>query len=149
MALDRRRLQCAALRLPAPLLPLPEPLILAWLAGFTDGEGYMDLDTTARLVWTTTHRPTLEMIQGKVGGKLRLLQKVEGSRKPRYQLSVYAGTARRLLVALTPHLIEKRAQAELILSYVPSPRGRTRSPEILGQRAIIKAKLKELRHVPS
>lgn len=149
MASDRDSLQHAALRLPAPLLPLPEPPFLAWLAGFSDGEAYVDFDSTARVVWTTTHRPTLELIQGRVGGALRLLQKVERSRKPRYQLAIYGPNARRVLTALLPFLVEKREQAELVLSYVPSPKGRTMSPEVLARRAGIKARLKELRHVPT
>jgi hypothetical protein len=119
---------------------------MAWLAGFTAGEGYVDLDSTARLVWTNTHRDTLEAIQARVGGSMRTLSYVEGSRKPRYQLAVYGGTARDLLKTMLPLLGEKRAQAELVLSYVPLPRGYPTTRERRLLRASIRTKLKELRH---
>lgn len=109
----------------------------------------MDLDSTARVVWTTTHRPTLEWIQRRVGGSIRTLQEVHGQRKPRYQLSLYGEKARGVLSGMLPWLREKRAQAELVLSYSPSKKGVPRSPAVLARKAQIRARLKELRHAPS
>lgn len=138
------------LRLPGPLLStLRDQLFLAWLAGFTAGEGYVDLDTTARLVWTNTHRSTLEDIQRRVGGSFRTLSPVKGGRKPRYQVAVYGEKARALLEAMLPMLAEKEAQARLVLSYRPAPRGRLRTPEAGARKTEIRRLLKELRHRPS
>ena len=122
---------------------------MAWLAGFTDGEGYMDLGTSARVVWTTTHRPTLVRIQGKIGGSIRTLQDVPHCRKPRYQLSVFGPTARAMLTVLLPFLVEKRPQADLILSYQACPKGRARTKSELAAKTAISLRLKELRHAPS
>ena len=126
-----------------------DPLLLSWLAGFTAGEGYLGLDSSIRVVWTNTHRPTLEWIQGMVGGTLRVLSAVQGGRKPRYQLTLHGQRARDLLKAMSPLLAEKRAQADLILSYVPGRRGLKRSQAVLDQLTHIRAQLKALRHAPS
>jgi len=127
------------------------PLIdveLSWLAAYTDGEGYMDLDTSARVVWTATHRPTLEYIQSLVGGKFRTLAKQATQRKPRYQVTLTGPRARTVLAQVLPWLREKKPQAELILSYVPGRPGR-RDDARLAQKADIRRRLKELRHAPS
>jgi hypothetical protein len=129
-------------------VPLLSDTERAWLAAYTDGEGYMDLDSTARVVWTSTHRPTLEYIQSLVGGKFRTLSALKGQRKPRYQVFLSGERARGVLRSILPWLREKRPQADLILSYIPGTPGR-RDDARMNQRAAIKARLRELRHEPS
>lgn len=119
-----------------------------WLAGFTDGEGYVEWHGTANLVLTTTHRATLEWIQGLAGGTLRELRKdrsaAVASSKPAYQLYWTGAAARERLAGILPYLREKRRQAEIVLSVEPAKR--RLSEEEWRHREAVRINLKNLRH---
>lgn len=132
---------------PPPLSPF-----WAWLAGFTDGEGYVEWHGTAQLVLTTTHRATLEWIQVRAGGALRTLKRPKPrarqtgvvSKKPTYQLSWTGENARTILAAIQDHLQEKRRQVELVLS-VSHAGGRVSEAD-WRYRDSVRRNLKNLRH---
>ena len=119
-----------------------------WLAGFTDGEGYVDWHGTATLVLTTTHLPTLEWIQDQIGGSLRTLQRDRNaqvaSSKPAYQLSWSGSAARGVLTSILPYLREKRRQAELVLSVTHA--GKRLAEAEWRRRDSVRLNLKNLRH---
>ena len=139
-----------AAELTTPTAPFfGEVEFFAWLGGYTDGEGYIGWDGTARVVYTTTCLPILLWLQERLeAGTLRQLSR-EGrtlSRKHAYQLSFSGPIARRLLMRLRTFLYEKRQQADLVLSVEPASPGKLLPPGEHDRRLSIRKRLREMRH---
>lgn len=140
----------AAAESSTPTPPLfGEAEFFAWLGGYTDGEGYIGWDGTARVVFTTTCLPILEWLQIRLeAGTLRQLIRYKDalSVKPTYQLTFCGPEARRLLFRLRVFLFEKRAQADLVLTLEPCVRGKRLQPGEHERRLAVRRLLREMRH---
>lgn len=99
-------------------------ITLQWLAGFFDGEGCIGLHkggsrSTAnyhpRATITNTDLPTLKAIQVQYGGTIHEATK-KGSTKPCWILAWSNQKALAFLRLISPHLIVKKSQAEVLLA---------------------------------
>lgn len=95
----------------------------AWIAGFLDGEGTVMLfrrreSVALRVSAANTHRPTLEHIASVCGfGSIVTSKRPNPKHKTAYWWQVNAEAAESLLRQLLPHLVTKRAQAELGIAF--------------------------------
>ena len=134
-----------------PIDPIPmhltEDQFAVWWGAVLDSEGFADFQGTARVAVTSTHRPTLEILQARLGGKIRELQPVERQRKTRYQLGLTGPGARAALRLARPWVLEKAPQVDLILALSPLPGPRRRlTDQDREHRALTRRQLKALRH---
>lgn len=113
---------------------------LAYIAGFVDGEGCVQISKNGSLslsIINTAHQ-TLTFIKRVLncGSVAPRKQKVN---KPQYVFRVYGTSAAEVLTALLPYLIEKRPQAELALEFF----GRRAGVRIPGVRGVHKDPLRD------
>jgi hypothetical protein len=126
---------------------------LAYAAGFIDGEGCFRIESNGAVAIrvVNTHRPTLEFLQGLLGGSVAARK--QRINKPQYLWAVYGDNALSATELLLPYLREKRPQAELLVTYrkdcrpirLPNRRGMFRNPE----RELYVRELSELKQLHS
>lgn len=117
--------------------------MLAYIAGFFDGEGYVTISKASNrsksgsrywliASFTNTHKGVLDEIQKVVGGKVIFHQGNKGLTH-HYRLTFYSRQANDLMKKITPYLIVKKPEAEIAIKYqngirqVGSGRGLTES----------------------
>jgi len=127
-------------------MDLTEDEFPVWWGAVLDSEGYVGWDGTARIQVTSTHRPTLELLQRRLGGTVRRLQVVPGQKKTRFQLGLTGPAARSALAVALPYIYEKRPQVELILALTPVGGRRRLTDHDRELRARTQRELKQLRH---
>ena len=93
-----------------------------YAAGYLDGEGSFAISHQSngvvkrRVQVTSTHLPTLKLLQDAWGGQIYTKKLTAISRKPLYTwLIVRSSGAEAMLAAIIPHMVEKREAAELLL----------------------------------
>lgn len=91
----------------------------AWLAGVFDGEGCINSRSKApliRLEIVGQSRELLQAVASVMDAKIKPRSRHKLERRTTYVVTVNRqAQVRRLLVAMLPYLIEKRAQAELAI----------------------------------
>jgi hypothetical protein len=113
-----------------PVLPIEaDPVELAWLAGFFDGEGCISIRHAKRpanrSAWfvlqvsiTNTHRNSLQRIKDLFGfGTLHERANVPQNRKTIYTYMLGGRQAECALLTLLPYLFVKREQAKMALEF--------------------------------
>lgn len=120
---------------------------LIYLAGFIDGEGYVDFYPRKRRERTTytklvsvsnTHREVMERIGKWLNKSLVYIKPRHTSNKDSYRVRLYGEDASELLKKLYPYLIVKKSQAKLVIEAKLKSQGG-------GQEATNKS-LKKIRH---
>lgn len=134
---------------------------LAWLAGFIDGEGtirvgkhiskrgYQQWDTV--LSAANTHKPTLEWIQGHLGGGVyKVCKSPQGNRRVAWAWKIVGKQAVDAVGLLLPYLITKKKQAEVIIAFYKTRGFKRKTPfdrvpdNVTAERTKLAAELKEL-----
>ena len=104
-------------------------LSLEYIAGFFDGEGYIQIAKRSPSghsrspYWLlacigNTHRGVLDEIAKVTGGKVLFHNGVKrGQTHPHYRLTFYTQQALTFLKAIQPYLIVKREEADLAISF--------------------------------
>lgn len=135
-------------------------LELAWLAGFLDGEGSVNIGRMhqhgkvhyeAAVVVCNTHLETIERIQVWLGGKLTTRNEPE-RRKPCYYLGWYGARALEVAAMVVPFLVTKKRQADLLLQFPLGKHGVHHSPEQAGrelERERLYLELKQVKDAPA
>ncbi len=128
--------------------------ILAYAAGFLDGEGCFSVDKSykIRISCANTNRPIIEWFQQTFGGSF--CKNATRRRNPRhrrcYSWSIVANDAQQLLRAIVPFLKEKAEQA-LLLMFIQQTKTKggpgSVSSILLEERNYLVNHLKELKHV--
>ncbi len=100
-----------------------DPLTDAWAAGVIDGEGCIHLSTGTYATLGVTvgqsgeeEPPMLTRLLEVYGGKLYKRKYSHGRRRV-WAWGVYSGVAEDFLRRVTPHMVQKRVQAEVALEY--------------------------------
>lgn len=126
--------------MPPNITKVPEDAtILAYTAGIIDGEGCIRgscrlyrgcLCTVATVQVCMCSKVIIEWMHKHYGGSLYVLPK-RPNRPDRFMWQITCASARPILVALLPYLMEKRAQAEVAIQLIDmlSTQGRRISPE--------------------
>lgn len=99
--------------------------VLAYLAGYFDGEGCIRFESTPSITVTSIYPYTLHVFRDCFGGSVKP-QAGNERHKPAYRWRAYGDNAVTCLEALQPHLREKRVQALLCLEIRKTPPGSTR-----------------------
>ena len=126
--------------------PIPSDDV-AYTAGFFDGEGCINIARyykrgrpyhTLAVIFTNTNFDVLRWLQARWGGKI---YHPAPPTNPRWRLHgnlrFSAGPARPLLLAMLPHLIIKKSEAEIALQFMEAKsvnRGRQGDPVALAKR---------------
>src|SRR5438876_10406982 len=107
--------------------PIPRNEV-AYTAGFFDGEGCVNIARylkrgrpyhTLAIIFTNTDFRVLEWLQRRWGGYLTRPILPDGTRQRPYRhLRFSAGPARPLLLAMLPHLINKKSDVEMALQLI-------------------------------
>jgi hypothetical protein len=128
---------------------------VAYTAGFFDGEGCINIARylqrgrpyhTLAVIFTNTNFEVLHWLQRRWGGNVQLHPK---PKNPRWRRSAVlwlsAGPAKPLLTAMLPHLIIKKAEAEIALEFIAARSngrgGRQGDPIAVARRASLAARL--------
>lgn len=104
---------------------------IAWAAGFFDGEAHIDLRTirserysrhgvrhTPRIVLAQTEQLSIGQLQKLFGGSTRLRKGASGNHRAIWEWYVSgARSCQPVLEKVLPHLIVKRAEAEIVLEF--------------------------------
>ena len=106
---------------------------MAYLAGFTDGEGCVRWAHGPCLELTNTNRDILETIRAEIGGVIRQTNAGKRGEKDRscWRLALHGETAEALLFKLLPWLCIKRQQAQIVLDLAAARRTDTLTSEVL------------------
>ena len=113
---------------------------LAYIAGFIDGEGCIQANSSGRLVVQVgnTVKAPLQLIQDIFGGSVRLYARdKKEEHKPVYRYAIGSLPAIKMLTMLLPYLIVKREQAVLGIALNDAP---------FHKRVDIAVKLRILKH---
>jgi hypothetical protein len=103
-----------------------EQLILAWAAGFVDGEGYVGMQNSTHTYNRHTHfQGLMSVAQAKTDEPLQILSRLFGGKvtwrknqgNGAYYWVLYGQKMAVCLRALLPYLVVKRRQAEVCLEY--------------------------------
>lgn len=116
----------------ASSLPGCDPLFLAWMAGFVDGEGTLTIsvDRTVnaepqyrtQLTVANTARAPLDEIAQRTGvGRVRTAWTNPRQTKPCFSWAVTGPSARRVAAAIRPYLRIKGAQADILIAFRTVP----------------------------
>lgn len=99
--------------------------LLAWAAGFIDGEGTISMykrtdrrqEFRVRMSVVNTHKQSLERLQALFGGSIKPLHKDTPLRnwKPSFTWVIGERLAEAAIIQVLPYLFVKRPQAELAL----------------------------------
>jgi hypothetical protein len=129
--------------------------ILAYAAGFLDGEGcfYSSKDRycKAAVTCTNSHRPTIEWLHKIFGGQFACEKRRQKHHKQLYRWSVADNEAAKVCQILAPFLKEKAEQALLIIA-IQQTKSKTNSGkagiplDIIEQRKWLANRLQELKH---
>ena len=102
----------------------PNDLILAWVAGFLDGDGYIYIAGSPvrrkyylQVGIANRDKPALDFIQRYLGGSIITTGNSKDGWAPLYRWYVTANRALRILQSILPHLRVKRKQAELAIEF--------------------------------
>lgn len=102
---------------------------LQYIAGFFDGEGYIQIAKRSPGCGTSgspyylvcsmanTHRQVMDEIQKIVGGRVIFHRGGKKQWKPHYRLTLWTQQALAFLKAVQPYLIVKREEADLAISF--------------------------------
>lgn len=131
-------------------------ITLQWLAGFLDGEGCIALHKGSpsrnasyhpRVTITNIDLSTLKAIQAQYGGSIHEATKKESAR-PCWVLIWSTQKALAFLRLISPHLIVKKSQAEVLLSgYKPGTNGVKLTTEQKEERVQLYSKLREMKRI--
>lgn len=99
--------------------------VLAYLAGYFDGEGCIRFEKSPAISVTSIYPYTLHVFRECFGGSVKGMPGTE-HRKPAFRWRAYGENAVEALELLHPHLREKRVQALLCLEIRKTPPGSTR-----------------------
>lgn len=111
----------------SPLNPLDRMAETAYLAGFFDGEGCIQINKgSLRLAVCQLNPKPLEMLQARYGGQIHH-RPAGATTRFAYVWSVMARGGGEALRELSPHLIVKRDEAEVALQYLDTFSGYTRN----------------------
>lgn len=114
--------------------------LLAYFAGYFDGEGCIRLNrNTATLEITNTFPNTLMMFQERFGGSIRKRRELKTSRTL-WHYELYGRNVWWALLKLTPHLREKQQQAKVLLQWFNVTQGSKQDLEL-------RAELKRLKRI--
>lgn len=131
-------------------------ITLQWLAGFFDGEGHVGFSWTSkpnkypypRCTITNTHRPTLAAIQKKFGGSLGIQRKSGKGGRQCYTLAWSCRKAMEFMKLLSPYLVVKKEQVDLVLTNWESHTNGKRLTEFeIEARAQIISQVSEMKRV--
>lgn len=92
---------------------------LAYIAGFFDGEGCIQIGGQGDLVVSAsnTNLESLQFLMDVLGGRVRRLKPVATTRKTLYIWQIPAASAPEVLEMLLPYLIVKKQQALLAIEF--------------------------------
>lgn len=104
----------------------PDPTVIAWAAGFFDGEGCVSVGRDGHLAVTASQvvPDPLFALSDAFGGTIRGAKAVEPNRQDQWQWRTNGEGARRFLVAVRPYLRVKGRQADLAFELMALPRAR-------------------------
>lgn len=131
----------------------------AWAAGFMDGEGSFCLLQAAGNCHSSTKRcmigasqnnpEPLQILADLYGGRVRKL--TPGGKRIFYQWQIAnAEMVREAVTRMLPYLVNKKAEAEVILAYaITIKRGQILTPEMIALRAELIDQHKEARAAQS
>lgn len=95
---------------------------LAWAGGLIDGEGCIGVHRkTIKLDVQSTSRATIEALHRLFGGSCAVESRRTKLGRPVFRWSLYGQNARYCLAQLVPYLVEKKRQAQLVVSYYNFP----------------------------
>jgi len=136
----------------------PETL-LAYFAGFFDGEGCIAVGKTGRrksqfgfaMQVGQTKTEVLELLQRYFGGRLFRSAKTGFQLKPFYTWTVCGNNAEHFLRSILPYLVTKKEEAELALEYRKTMgcQGRKLPEEVIETRHRLVAQIRAIRHAPA
>lgn len=96
--------------------------LLAWMAGFVDGEGTITICSVAKnktfvpkLAVSNTNYDSIKIFEDNFGGKVRLRKWENKKWKPCYEWSLTSRAACKAIEQLQPYLKIKNRQAEIVL----------------------------------
>jgi hypothetical protein len=104
-----------------------KPLDNRWLAGYLDGEGSFLWGTGIRVAITNTHAPTLRRLARQYGGAVSQVADRTEQHRTQFQWNVYGDNAEAVVRRALPHLLEKAAQAAIVLRMRATKPGRARN----------------------
>lgn len=100
---------------------------LAWISGFFDGEGSIIIQRDfysrrsihhfLRVTVGNTHRASLEIFRKRFGGTIRPQWRAKKHFTQSYEWVISHRQAGRFLIAVHPHLVTKRKEAQLALDF--------------------------------
>ena len=95
---------------------------MAWCAGIIDGEGCFSLEpSSARISVESTSRITIESLFRILGGKASVIKRKTQAGKTVFRWYTHKNMAYETCEKLIEHLVEKKAQAELLMIYLKYP----------------------------
>jgi hypothetical protein len=117
-----------------------DQVFVAWAAGFFDGEGCIVLRPAGkgRQLWVSIGQKDVEPLRrlhAQFGGSINLVK--NGKWPPYYQLSFVSQQAFVFLVAIEPHLVVKRSQAQLAIEFQQDKPTKKMALAIHRERAIL------------
>lgn len=105
----------------------PSDMVLAYIAGFVDGEGTINICGTnpaVNLSITNTNREILEYIQTQIGGTIHTRTRKSDKWKTAYDLALSTKTAIRAILWLIPFLRIKKERAIAAIQFDSERPGR-------------------------
>ena len=88
---------------------------LLYLAGFLDGEGCFAYYGSPTVKCSNTYKPILDRLASAFGGSVTTSRSKDARHRTIHQWQAYGKTALEAIRLLLPHLVEKHAQAALVL----------------------------------
>ena len=118
--------------------PLINSEVLAYLAGFVDGEGCFLYDTSPRITVSNTYLPMLCLFKTLFGGGVYWAKRGDKSSRNLFQFKIAGDQAIALGWAIAPYLKEKHDQWVCVLDMRSMP---------ANERKELKATLKNLKRI--
>ena len=128
--------------------PAPDPITVAWAAGFFDGEGFVHVDSRGNLHVGTAQvtQVPLFKLQRAFGGTVRDRSATNPAHRHQWLWQLSGPNAVEFLRFIRPHLQVKGVQADLAVAALarPSRRGHRLSPSEVAERHELHLTMKAL-----
>jgi hypothetical protein len=107
-------------------MDIPSTTLLAYLAGFFDGEGCIyilkakhgnSIHYGLEMSYTNSEIEPLQLAQSIFGGQISSLNETRPGRKSVHRLRIRSNQAANALMLLLPYLVVKRERAEIALEF--------------------------------
>lgn len=126
---------------------------LQYVAGFIDGEGCFQYETTAKIHVKNTYKPILNMLKRKFGGKVApsSYRGQPANWRPGYRWVICGESTVKVIQSVLKYLVEKKPQAKLVIKInaLKSHRFRPLSEDNKIKKAEFIKELKRLKHLSS